>query len=228
MSWRFASWIGVIAAVCLGGPVASAQSPEPIDLPDPKRMLLSARQVITGELIIFDPVAVKFGATRPMPDAVTLPRPRRVGLRARMGSVYIALPLHKQAIVSVRMDSIDIAVPDPVPIGVALRITEAELKMPETRRARAAAWRHAPEIVLIIEPLAMTAVIQRHVYEADVYRQLVQSFLKDRGYDPGPVDGLIGKRTRSAIASFKADMASSGAFSDADRGLLELIEGLPK
>ena len=62
----------------------------------------------------------------------------------------------------------------------------------------------------------------------DVYLQLVQSFLKGRGYDPGPVDGLMGERTRSAIASFKADMASAGTLSDEDRSLLEWIEGLPK
>ncbi len=201
--------MGVTAVVCLGGLLAVAESPEPIGLPDPRRMIVTARLVESGEFIVYDPLAFGFAPTRRMPDAVALPRQRRIAVAARM-------------------DSIDIAVPDPHGIGVALRFTEAKLKMPATRRLRAAAWRHAPEIVLIIKPLAMTAVIQRHVYEADLYPQLVQSFLKDRGYDPGPVDGLIGKRTRRAIASFKADMASSGAISDADRGLLELIEGLPK
>ena len=58
--------------------------------------------------------------------------------------------------------------------------------------------------------------------------RLMQSLLKWRGYDSGPVDGLMGERTRTAIASFKADMASAGTISEIDRVLFELIEGLPK
>ena len=57
---------------------------------------------------------------------------------------------------------------------------------------------------------------------------LVQYVLKERGYDPGPLDGLMGERTRSAIASFKADVASAGTISDADRNLLEAIKVLPR
>ena len=248
MGWRFAYCIGVTATVCLGGPLAFADSPEPIDLPDPRRMIVTARLVESGEFTVYDPVAIGLGSTRTMPDAVALPGQRRIAVAARMDSIYVALPMRMRTVVSARMDSIDniavpdphgitatarmdsidIAVPDPFAIGIALRITEAALKMPATRRMRAATWRHAPEIIPIIEPLAMTAVIQRHVYEANVYLQLVQSFLKGRGYDPGPLDGLMGDRTRSAIASFKADMASAGTLSDEDRSLLEWIEGLPK
>jgi len=62
----------------------------------------------------------------------------------------------------------------------------------------------------------------------DLSLALVQMFLKSRGYDTGPLDGLMGDRTRSAIASFKADMASAGTASERDRDLLELIEKLPK
>ena len=62
----------------------------------------------------------------------------------------------------------------------------------------------------------------------EISLEIVQSQLKDRGYDPGPLDGFMDERTRSAIASFKADMASAGAISDDDRDLLESIEGLPK
>ncbi|MEM1401387.1 MAG: peptidoglycan-binding domain-containing protein, partial [Pseudomonadota bacterium] len=34
----------------------------------------------------------------------------------------------------------------------------------------------------------------------------IQSTLADLGYDPGPVDGLMGSRTRSAIESFESDI----------------------
>jgi peptidoglycan hydrolase-like protein with peptidoglycan-binding domain len=34
---------------------------------------------------------------------------------------------------------------------------------------------------------------------------LVQRHLRDLGYDPGPVDGLIGPRTREAIRRFERD-----------------------
>jgi len=54
--------------------------------------------------------------------------------------------------------------------------------------------------------------------------RLVQSLLKIGGYDPGPVDGFMGERTRSAIASFKADTASTGTISESDQALLNLIE----
>lgn len=35
--------------------------------------------------------------------------------------------------------------------------------------------------------------------------ELVQRHLRDLGYDPGPMDGLIGPRTRAAIRRFQAD-----------------------
>ncbi len=62
----------------------------------------------------------------------------------------------------------------------------------------------------------------------DMSLQVVQSYLKDLGYDPGPDDGVMGERTRRAIAGFKADMASAGTLSVYDGAILELIEGLPK
>ena len=34
----------------------------------------------------------------------------------------------------------------------------------------------------------------------------VQSLLNELGYNPGPVDGIMGKKTRNAIMSFEADV----------------------
>ncbi len=155
MGWGFSKWIGVIAAVCLGGPLASAQSPEPIDLPDPKRMVLSARQVANGELIVYDPVVVRFGATRVMPDAVPLPRHRRVAVRARMDSIYVALPLRKRTIVSARMDSIDIAVPDLRGLTTSARMDHIDIAIPDPHGLTTAAWMDS----IVIPPLDDPAAI---------------------------------------------------------------------
>lgn len=37
------------------------------------------------------------------------------------------------------------------------------------------------------------------------YIRSIQQALKDRGYDPGPIDGVIGSQTRTAIRSFQTD-----------------------
>lgn len=47
--------------------------------------------------------------------------------------------------------------------------------------------------------------------------------LAQEGYDPGPVDGKIGNRTRDAIAQFERDN-SLAAIGIPNAGLLELLE----
>ena len=51
----------------------------------------------------------------------------------------------------------------------------------------------------------------------------VQRLLTDLGYDPGPVDGLMGTRTETAIAAFQAaqDLAETG---EPTRGLLNALQ----
>ena len=181
MGWGFAYLIGVTAAFCVGGPVVFAQSPDPIDPPDPKRLVVVARTVVKSELIVYDPIAIRFGSTRPLPEIVVLPRQHRVAIAARLASLYLALPVRMRTIVSARMDRIDIAVPEPHAIGaaakmekfdivimpeqravaIALRITAAELEMPAMHQIGAVIGRQRPEVVLITEPLAMYAVIER-------------------------------------------------------------------
>ena len=45
----------------------------------------------------------------------------------------------------------------------------------------------------------------------------VQEELQDEGYDPGPADGVMGSRTRSAIAQYQDDhgLAVTGTINDA-------------
>jgi len=182
MGWRFLYLFGVTATLCVGGPLVFAQSPEPIDPPDPKRLVVAARPVLRHEFIVYDPVAIGLGSVRPLPEAITLPGQRRVALKVRLESTYVALPVRMRTVLSARMDSIDIAVPGPraiataaekedlppppVPdqraIGIALHITAAELEMPAVRRYGVDIRRLQPEVVLITEPLAMGATIQRH------------------------------------------------------------------
>ena len=44
------------------------------------------------------------------------------------------------------------------------------------------------------------------------YVKLIQSLLRRIGYDPGPVDGVFGNRTRQAVAAYQRDngLASDG------------------
>ena len=55
---------------------------------------------------------------------------------------------------------------------------------------------------------------------------LIQGRLKEQGFDPGPIDGLMGPRTRTAIRDYqrKYDIAVDGKPS---RQLLERLEGEP-
>jgi hypothetical protein len=120
MGLRFAYLVGVTAALCVGGPLVLAQSPEPIDPPDPKRMTVAARLVGIGEFIVYDPVAIRFGSTRALPDVVAPPGQRRVTVAARLESLYVALPTRMRTVISARMDDLfDIAVPEPHAISSA-------------------------------------------------------------------------------------------------------------
>jgi hypothetical protein len=46
--------------------------------------------------------------------------------------------------------------------------------------------------------------------EVDASARAVQKALQERGYQPGPVDGVLGKRTRSAVLRFQEDNALEG------------------
>lgn len=60
--------------------------------------------------------------------------------------------------------------------------------------APASAWDESDQITLAQAP----PVIFERTRE-------IQRGLKRRGYDPGPVDGLLGRRTARAIREFQAD-----------------------
>jgi peptidoglycan hydrolase-like protein with peptidoglycan-binding domain len=41
--------------------------------------------------------------------------------------------------------------------------------------------------------------------QPDLAVRQVQGLLRERGYDPGPIDGIIGQKTRTALRQFQRD-----------------------
>ena len=83
----------------------------------------------------------------------------------------------------------------------------------ETVSDAASGWRDDPLAELLGDAATgdkadkTTASVSR-----DAVVRLVQERLAERGYDPGPVDGMIGSATRAALASFQRaeGLADSG------------------
>lgn len=44
-----------------------------------------------------------------------------------------------------------------------------------------------------------------HFADVDKNRRALQQALKDAGYDPGPIDGVLGARSAAAISSYRTD-----------------------
>jgi hypothetical protein len=65
----------------------------------------------------------------------------------------------------------------------------------------------SPDYVYYDEPVASTYAYSSGSMVADVQRQLAHE-----GYNPGPIDGVLGGQTRSAIAAFQHDngLAATG------------------
>jgi peptidoglycan hydrolase-like protein with peptidoglycan-binding domain len=54
--------------------------------------------------------------------------------------------------------------------------------------------------------IEQASIVLAQAYPAIIERtRQIQLGLKRRGYDPGPVDGLLGRRTARAIRAFQAD-----------------------
>ena len=67
--------------------------------------------------------------------------------------------------------------------------------------------------------LGVTALRQVEAQDVEPDIAAIQQELSNQGFDPGPVDGLMGRRTRAAIAAFqtKQDLPATGEL-DADDG----------
>ena len=50
----------------------------------------------------------------------------------------------------------------------------------------------------------------------------IQGILQERGYDPGPLDGVMGKKTRAAVQQFQRDqrLAATGEIDASTKGEL--------
>jgi peptidoglycan hydrolase-like protein with peptidoglycan-binding domain len=82
--------------------------------------------------------------------------------------------------------------------------TRSALQSFQRQQGLPATGRLDPETVVRLD-------IERRVLAPDRHRvREVQEALKDAGHDPGPADGLLGPRTRSALRSYAAAPAPSG------------------
>jgi peptidoglycan hydrolase-like protein with peptidoglycan-binding domain len=73
-------------------------------------------------------------------------------------------------------------------------------------------------VILVRLPTGLTTYVARldgykkyRVERREKIKQL-QEVLRDAGYDPGPIDGVMGEKTRSALAQQEADLAEKALF----------------
>jgi hypothetical protein len=67
-------------------------------------------------------------------------------------------------------------------------------------------------MVLLVQGTALHANGYRgYIFALDpVLQKRVQEALRDRGYNPGPIDGVFGQRSRKALYAFQADHGMTG------------------
>ncbi len=70
---------------------------------------------------------------------------------------------------------------------------------------------------------AASAAVKRQTGQPSSFIRQVQTRLKARGYDPGPVDGVLGYRTRNAIRRFQNDHNLSPT-GEVDERVLRLLQ----
>ncbi len=77
-------------------------------------------------------------------------------------------------------------------------------------------------IVVILTIIALSPVTP--VLASDSTVTQIQQKLEERGYDPGPIDGIMGKKTKSAIKKFQSDsgLESTGAINRVTLDKLDL------
>jgi peptidoglycan hydrolase-like protein with peptidoglycan-binding domain len=77
-------------------------------------------------------------------------------------------------------------------------------------------------IVVILTIIALSPVTP--VLASDSTVTQIQQKLEERGYDPGPIDGIMGKKTKSAIKKFQSDLGleSTGAINRVTLDKLDL------
>lgn len=90
------------------------------------------------------------------------------------------------------------------------RETQSASNQPTAVKARLVADFEAPAAPVLARDGVMSRTVAAgdHANEDEI--RLVQVRLKDAGFDPGPIDGLLGPRTRLAIERYRAAHATSG------------------
>ena len=112
------------------------------------------------------------------------------------------------------------------PAGAAVVALDPDLRLLLAARRRAA----APLVVASVEALPFRAAAFEPQSTADFADKptvmYVQHSLNRLGFNAGPVDGLVGPRTRSAVSAYLSSVGEDGAGSDITPALLQrLFEG---
>ena len=91
----------------------------------------------------------------------------------------------------------------------------------DRRRARRLRWEAAPALVLSVLLTCSGAAVRA---APDPLVEAVQRELAERGYDPGSVDGVLGRRTRDVIRKFQRSVGlfDTGQIDDATLAALGL------
>ena len=78
-------------------------------------------------------------------------------------------------------------------------------------------------MIFFVASVMFTAVLPAAPYDPEVYR--VQKALRERGYDPGSLDGVWGTSTAGAVKRFQRDMGLpvTGRLDDRTRSGLGII-----
>ena len=84
-------------------------------------------------------------------------------------------------------------------------------------------WLLMVMLCLALWPVAVTA-------HGDWRAAQVQELLKEVGFNPGPIDGILGPRTRGALSRYQASrgLPATGALDEATRQALLPREPLPE
>jgi len=107
--------------------------------------------------------------------------------------------------ISVRSDSGVVTLTGEVPsLSASARASEVAYSMPGVRAVKnEVTFREASMSERRTERISERRAAREGGYRYDQHTKMVQQALRDKGYDPGPIDGVQGPRTTAALRSYQ-------------------------